>query len=745
MFLGTVGRVVLLLSVGAGAVRPSDVKPARQVEPIGQTRVRLQRAVDRLCSTPLDNLELVLADVSLQMKRRFTEYSGDISGRMLGALNAAAPLLGRKPAILDQLAARLPQYQKPDGHFGADQDFPHIVRNRDMPILWGNGRLLLAMAERCRDRPDPRLLASARKLGDYLIAVRRYFGKDENYERLEGPGGLGFATCYPSVIDGLVALGEVTGESRFYEEAQFIARLALRDKDIYGRHSHGRLVAFRGMLDLDRLTGRREFIDAVQTHYARIEREWLFPTGGVPEYFRKKYPRDEGCSVADWIRVSFLLWQATGRTAYLDAAAHTLRNHLLPMQFCNGGFGHGMFRTLTAGEKHYPRGAVGHVGAEAYWCCSMHGTQLLADAVRWAVLRSGSHFFVTWLAEAKATTRLDGRAMTISVQNGGCGEWQVTVEAEQPIDSTLHLRVPGWASSIRVDGKPLPSVNGWATVSRRWEGKTTLRVAFSDGIRLAGPYAAAVQSGEPVRVFAASDLFCLPEIAVDDDLLEPDSVPTVIVAKDRPTNGRIPVLVESPKGERQRAALVPIKDRPRGGAWYLFHVRKVDPAEFARLAESAKPPRQPGQFVEMEFACDGTFQLFFNGKQIHGQQAWWDGPQVEAYTSQPTNVVAILVRTRAKRPGLIGLIRVGDRTYVTRPKDWSAAPAPKRLTAEWLTDPSHGASQTVPLQDLGPLGVPPWEYVPGEFLGTGAHWIWPQTKASPREQRWLLRFVFKVQ
>ncbi len=59
-------------------------------------------------------------------------------------------------------------------------------------------------------------------------------------------GGLfasGFTTCYPSLIDGLVALGVATGEERFLDEAQFIGELSLRDQEFASRHSHGRLTA----------------------------------------------------------------------------------------------------------------------------------------------------------------------------------------------------------------------------------------------------------------------------------------------------------------------------------------------------------------------------------------------------------------------------------------------------------------------------------------------------------------------
>src|SRR5690606_31290925 len=119
-----------------------------------------------------------------------------------------------------------------------------------MPILWGNGRLLRAMAEHLRRTGDPALRQAAVALGDYVIATRPYYGKPENFEAVGGTFASGFTTCYPSLIDGLVQLGISTGEQRFFDEARFIAKLSLADADFEKRHSHGRLTAYRGMLEL---------------------------------------------------------------------------------------------------------------------------------------------------------------------------------------------------------------------------------------------------------------------------------------------------------------------------------------------------------------------------------------------------------------------------------------------------------------------------------------------------------------
>ena len=224
-----------------------SVQFAADLKVQGATAQRLGRAYDRITSPPLSDPVFTLSDVSFDLTRRFIEYSGDISGRTFFALEDAAPLLGRKPEIMSALIAGFAKYQKPDGHFGADQQLDkQINQERDMPILWGNGRLLFALARYCQDHQDPKVLAMARKLGDYMCSTHKYYGKEENFKAVGGVYASGFTTCYPSMIDGLVALADVTGDKKYADEARFIAKLSLLDDSFDKHHSHGRFTTYRG-------------------------------------------------------------------------------------------------------------------------------------------------------------------------------------------------------------------------------------------------------------------------------------------------------------------------------------------------------------------------------------------------------------------------------------------------------------------------------------------------------------------
>ncbi|MBK8980521.1 MAG: glycoside hydrolase family 127 protein [Planctomycetes bacterium] len=707
----------------------------QRVTALGETRVRLTEALDRLCSPPLSDLDFVLADVELDLTRRFTEYSGDISGRMLGALQSASPILGREVGMVERLAAAFPGAQRADGHFGCEQDLDDVNQRRDMPILWGNGRLLLAMAERLRDVDDPELLAAAMKLGEYVISTREYYGRPENFERVGGHFASGFTTCYPSLVDGMAALGEVTGDRRFSEEARFIARLSLLDDSLDKRHSHGRLTAFRGMLDLDRGRVRPEFVPVVAATVRRITDDLVLPSGGITEQFDRDDPRDEGCSEGDWIRVNVLLWQATGDVRFLDTAEHAIRNHLAGTQQRNGGFGHCYWGKLAHGDDAYAGARIRSAASESYWCCSMHCTQVLADVARWSILGAGGEIVVTWLGEAKSELRIGDRTVTVTARREGPSVWQLSFDSAD--SDRVRLRVPGWAGRIEVDGRTCEVEDGWAELVA--DGAVTWRVEFPDVVELRGPYGDAVVPGQPVRVFAAGELYCLPESELAAGSIGPDDVPRVLLAATRPERRTIPVVLVAGDRRFQRATLVPLSTRPWGGSRLLLDVQRVDARELGARAAVALAPPVRGVPVELTVGCDGRVEAWLNGREVTRTGQWVETPTFQTFSDGPTSVLALKVFSDRPRPGVIAMVRVGGRLHVTGAGDWTAIPCDPTVDPRWLVDAGAALANAVPIADLGGFGADPWKHMSAGYAGSGARWVWPEQRGEPRQRWWLLR------
>jgi hypothetical protein len=744
MWIATMTMAVMAVSASdqAAGTRALDIRFADQVVPTGGTQLALDSAYRRLNSAPLNNLDFVLSDVGFQLKRRFTEYSGDISGRMLGALQAAGPLVATDSTMADRLAAELPKYQKADGHFGADQNLAAGVdQNRDMPILWGNGRLLLALCERQRIKPDPKLLEVARKIGDYAISTHSYYGKRENFERVGGVYSSGFTTCYPSLIDGLAALGEVSGDSKYADEARFIARLSLVDRAFEKHHSHGRFTAFRGMLDLDRMAGKPEFLDTIVTDCRTVRERFSLPTGGVTETFDRTDIRDEGCTESDWIRVNLFLWRATGDPMYLDVAEGILRNHLLAVRLLNGGFGHRRFRVLRDGQSAYPGGGIEPPAADAYWCCCMHATQVLADVARWGVVVIDNKPTVTWMASGRWTFKLDGRDVTVTTQRRGPTTMRVKVESPQPLDTTLRLRVPGWCKQMTIDGNEQTGTGGWAEVPCRGE-TVSLDVTFPKEIRRAGVYATEVKAGEPVRLYLGGDLMCLPDALVEKGLLGTDRVPTIRIASDKVTGNVVPVIVESADGTKKcLTQLVPMSRRPAGGCIYLFNAKKADAGEFTSLDD---PFQQNGVPIEVLLACGGQAEVYLNGELLSRLSAVGEGLIFPTHAKVGRNELAVRVRENKAPAMMMGMIRTAGGIVSVMSDKCTAATCDDAALKKFLTGSDGPTDDAVAMRTVGELGIAPYFFMMGDYLGTGARWIWPDTTGKDAKTPYMVRWQFET-
>ena len=81
---------------------------------------RYELTLDRVVhgGPPVFTDDFVLADAVPQHVRRFTEFSGDVSGRYIGALAVAEQFSGKNFPELDRVVGKLVKLQQADGHFG---------------------------------------------------------------------------------------------------------------------------------------------------------------------------------------------------------------------------------------------------------------------------------------------------------------------------------------------------------------------------------------------------------------------------------------------------------------------------------------------------------------------------------------------------------------------------------------------------------------------------------------------------
>lgn len=402
----------------------------------GELSQRFDLTVHRLTEggPPEYNLPFLLADAAPQHTRRFTNFSGDVSGRYIGALAAAAEVSGRNFPSLDRLIDGLLPLQKADGHFGDPLSTGVTVTNNDMAIMWGNGRLLIGLMEYQHLHPRAEVLAAARKLGDFVVAQAPLYNSEAVRREFNGEKFAVGYICWTQHIEGLVALWEATHDNRYLALAR---ELAARTERKPAQHSHGYLTTVRGLLDLARATSDRKYVEqAAREWQGVVDSGNALMQGAVPEMFAPSIKRDEGCSEADWLRLSLSLWRATGDAKFIEQAELALFNEFRMNQFASGDFGH---HTLTAN-------GVGEPSARAWWCCTMHGLRAMAAVLAQAFRMQDVKLWYDLPVDARIRTQgLEVRAESSLERDGSV---RLTIVSTDGAPHTLAVRQPRWAQSV---------------------------------------------------------------------------------------------------------------------------------------------------------------------------------------------------------------------------------------------------------------------------------------------------------
>jgi DUF1680 family protein len=465
--------------------------------------------------------DFILADVTLDERRRFWNFSGDLSGRYIEAL-AVLPPPGRPPAALAPLVRKLLATQKADGRFGrADLAFTAAeTANEHMALLWGNGRLLVGLMAYHQVTGDRSVLDGAKRLADFLLAVREATKAPEVMKRVEGQGAFGFI-CFTQLAEGLAMVSRATGEPRYVTAAAEIVPL-LQARGV--QHSHGYLSTLRGAVMLHEAGAPGDMLGFVERLYADLVHSGDYTTdGGVMEYFGWSDPasldllapakaasgvdpRNEGCGLADFVRLSLQLHAVTGHADYLERAERCLVN----------GFDHNQFD--FGSRVFFDRGIKPTESVDrAWWCCTMHGYRAYQDILDHTVVEKPGKVSVQLFEDVDFA----GKMASVSLRRTPFG---VECTMLRAFDGTIALRSPSWASSVelRLNGRPVeaPTEGGFLSVRRAFAAGDTLAARLTYRIRLLtskGKELAPEQLGEqPIR----AALYCGPWLMAIDESID---------------------------------------------------------------------------------------------------------------------------------------------------------------------------------------------------------------------------------
>lgn len=469
-----------------------------QVRLMGEYGTRYAAATAHLLTwTDLYSLDSFVATTSGRPGGLWWDWPGDQLGRWLSLVHVAHGYGWSGQAWPPRvLAEAVFPFQTDDGNFGPAGS----AAVADVRMLSGNAFALRGLMDAYEDTKDPRFLESARRLGRFFERIAPQWETKRN--------GL-LHEFYGHCLDGLIALYEQAGDRWALDLAERLAPHAGRTP-----HTHHSLSLMRGLVDLARVTGKREYLVPVDDYLAWC-RENRTVTGGLPEAMPYS-EQDEGCGLADWIVVNLMMAQLTGEDRYVDDAEHTLVNHFFMNQFHTGGFGHLTFTQEVVGGKLW-QGWDGRFGSENPGCCSLWGAWALGQAGRFAVTESDDTIFVNLYPEAEISLPGKNARLEISGDFPRMNKVRARVISAKPRSFAVALRIPAWADDVKVTcagaAVPKPASGRRVLVRRRWEGTTDVDIEFVSGPRLA-PWPA----GRPLGVGIFDGPLCLGLSAADGDI-----------------------------------------------------------------------------------------------------------------------------------------------------------------------------------------------------------------------------------
>jgi DUF1680 family protein len=294
------------------------------------------------------------------------------------------------------------------------------------------------------------------------------------------------------------------------------------------QHSHGYLTTLRGALMLHEATGDAAVL-------AEVERLWADFTvssdaivdGSALEYFgwgdatnvsalraakeaSGDFPRNEGCGLADVVRLTLALHRVTGKPEYLEQAERCYVNAFAHNQFATGDFGSRVwFR-----DGLMPTPSVDR----AWWCCTMHGYRAYRDVLDAIVSEQRDVLTVALFDDVDFA----GPRAGLRLRRNARGFEATFTRA---FDGVLALREPSWADgyAVLVNGAPQPGAaqDGFRCLRRAFAAGDRVEVAFVPRLRLVRPDRSelplAQLGGEPVR----AALFCGPFLMGVDEAIDP--------------------------------------------------------------------------------------------------------------------------------------------------------------------------------------------------------------------------------
>lgn len=398
--------------------------------------------------------------------------------------------------ILDKAVNELLATQTPDGYIGNYQTSAHLQQWD----IWGRKYCLLGLLSYYDITKDIKVLRAAGKLADHLITELQASGRPI----AEWGNHRGMAAS--SVLEPVVQLYKYTGEQRYLAFANSIVtsweegkgpRLiskAIEDVPVakrypkpqqwwtweQGQKAYEMMSCYEGLLELYRVTGDRNYLDAVRKVAMNIRSTEIMITGsgssmecwygGAGLQTIPAVHMMETCVGATWMKLCLQLLRTTGDPLWAHEIEKTFYNSLSGSMTPNGT-GWSKYNEL-AGYRHFGENQCG-MGLN---CCEASGPRGMMVIPQMAVMENNSGLVVNFFTEMNAQISLGKKnkvQINMHTEYPRSGVVRMEVNPEKATIFDLQIRIPDWCSAavVKVNDQiqPEPRAGNYLHMKRNWK------------------------------------------------------------------------------------------------------------------------------------------------------------------------------------------------------------------------------------------------------------------------------------
>ena len=539
-FLASVPAAASVIAFEPRAGGASDFSPQLQPLPIGQVkllpgtfleRARLNR--DYVASLKDDNLlqnfylEAGLWNPILRMTSNNPRARGaemhwgwesptcQIRGHFLGHwLSAAAYIAASNSDAeiggkLDRIVSQLARVQKENGgRWAGSIPERYLYWLAQKKPIWAPHytihKTFMGLIDASMVAGNKQALTIAENFAPWFHDWTSRFSREQFNDMLDVETG--------GMLEAWANLYGITGKSMYrdlmdrYYRPRLFDRL-LEGKDVLtNKHANTTIPEAQGVARAYEVTGESKWREAALAYWkCAVTTRGTFATGGQtsgeiwtpPEKFSARLgdKNQEHCVVYNMIRLADYLFRWTGEAQYADYIERNLHNGILAQQNPQTGMVT-YFLPLGAGSKK-----TWGTPTDDFWCC--HGSLVQAHTRhdRYIYYSDGADIVVAQYIPSEAAWSCHGTPVRISQTmlreaddhridierdpDSRPDHWavEIRVDADQPAEFALRLRVPTWLRSqatVRINGQEQPpeaAASGFLSLKRAWS-HDQVRIVF---------------------------------------------------------------------------------------------------------------------------------------------------------------------------------------------------------------------------------------------------------------------------